>query len=323
MPLIMRSIHDMIGHFSTGLANIMVNPVTCSGEANAGLSKAFFEKWPAMYDDYLKVCQDGSLEIGRLYIYKDRESKTTIINLPTKKNWMDVVDPSDIEISCARLAEYLKTRPFDTVAMPLLGVGYSRQWPLSVDPALTRHLDPLPNIIHLSIRPDRFEKPPLYLAVVGSRAYTNYDKICLGIGEGLIMFEKKFTDFEAIVSGGAKGVDSIACGVGPGDSNPNIATRNGLRPIVCRANWDDYGNSAGFIRNRTVADIGTHFIAVIGSKSVGTRGLTDLVNRHNAYVDRLEAANILPTGGDVFNKPAVPIPARKHLYVCDVSSETI
>lgn len=32
---------------------------------------------------------------------------------------------------------------------------------------------------------------------------------------------------------------------------------------------------------------------------------------------------VVPTGGDVFNKPAVPLPARKHLYICDVSSETI
>ena len=322
MPLVMRSIRDMIGHFSTGLANIMVNPVTCSGEASAGLSKAFFEKWPAMHEDYLKMCQSGALTIGKLHIYRDGVSKTTIINLPTKKNWKDIVDPVDIETGCTRLAEYLKTRPFDTVAMPLLGVGYSRQEKLTIDPILTRHLDPLPNIIHLSIRPDRFEKPPLYLAVAGSRAYTNYDKIWIGIAEGLIQFEKSFSDFEAMVSGGAKGVDRIACGAGITDLSPNIATNNGLRPIVCQANWEDYGNSAGFIRNRTVVDIGTHFVAFVGSESVGTRGLVELVTRHNNYVDRVTASAVIPTGSDIFDRPYIPPPEKKYLYICDVSAET-
>lgn len=321
MPLVTRSESDMLRFI--GLANIFVNPVNCVGSANSGLAKAIFDRWPPMYEEYRRLCGNGDLSVGKYYIYHDEKTKTTIVNLPTKNDWRDVSDPVDTEVSCLLLSEYLRKHPFDTVVMPILGIGYSHPKPVVIDPILIKHLDNLPNIIHLSVRPDRLEKIPLYLAVIGSRAYTDYDRIWYGVLDGLLKFEKKFTDFEAMVSGGANGVDRVACGTGRSDDlDQNIAKQNGLRPIVCQADWGRYGNSAGFIRNRTVADIGTHFVVFIGSNSVGTRNTIELVNRYNKEVDRVLESATKQDVGDIFNKPFQPPPEKKNVYICDISSSS-
>lgn len=323
MPLVKRAEHDML-RFS-GLCDLLVNPVCSDGSSNSGLAKAFFDRWPDLQSEYLKRCSENLLNVNEHFIFTDTTSKTKIYTVATKRNWRDTTDRRDLEICCYNLSQYLqRTSPFITVAMPVLGIGYSRQEKFTIDPILLEHLDYLPNIIHLCARPDRFEKPPLYLAVIGSRAYTDYDRICFGVYDGLIKFEKKFEDFEAMVSGGAPGVDRIACGTGSSDDkNPNIAKSNGMKAIVCQADWDRFQKSAGFIRNRTVADIGTHFIAFVGSDSIGTRGLVELVLRHNEYADKMQKAFVLPTGGDVFNHPIIPPPEKKELYICDISSVSI
>ena len=313
MPLVKRSEPD-----------ILVNPVNAAGRMDAGLAKAFADRWPAMVEDYKSLCDQSVLGVGDLHVYHDAKSHNTIINMLVKRDWCDGTTVEAIEMGCAKLADYLRQHPYHTVAMPAFGTGSGRLDPVFAEDVLIRHLEPLPNIIHLSMRPDRFERPPIYVAVVGSRAYTDYLKIDFGVSEGLLEFGLKYEDVTAMVSGGAKGVDKVACGSGrPGDNEPNFAREHGIRPIVCQADWDRYGNSAGFVRNRMVADIATHVIAFVGSKSTGTRMLLELVNKHNASVDAVLSSYVAPTDGAVFDHPYVPLPQKKPIYVCDVSKESV
>ena len=323
MTLVLRSIGDMIGHFA-GNTHILINPTNSEGVANSGLAKAFAERWPEIYAEYRALCSSGDVSVGSLHVCEDPVTKSTVINLATKKDWRDMTFPESIELCCQGIVNYLNGHPFDTVAMPILGIGYSQSGPITIDPIIQRYLDPLPNIINLSVRPDRFKTPPLYLGVVGSRAYTDIDRIHLGVQDGLLMFNRSFSDFEGIVSGGAKGVDSIACGTGGKDNvSDTIARRAGLKPIVCLADWDRYGVSAGFLRNRTVADIGTHFVCFVGSKSVGTRGLIELVGRYNSKIDRLTEERMNQPVADIFDKPFVPLPQKKQIYICDISTVSV
>lgn len=326
MPIVKRSIVDMIGHFAP-FTDVLVNPVNCGGEERkgvmgAGVAKAFADTYPAMYEDYKRVCSKGELTIGTLHIYTDPESKIIIINFPTKRDWRDRSRVEDIEMGCIKLAEYLTQHPFYTVAMPALGTGLGKIDPVVAEDVFMQHLDPLPNIIHLSMRPDRFEHPPLYLGVVGSRAYTDYERIDLGVSDGLIEFALDYKDFSGLVSGGAGGVDSVACGSGrPGYNQPTLAKQHGIKPIVCQADWQRYSNnSAGFIRNRTVMDIATHVVAFVGKQSTGTRNLVELVVKYNRKVDAYLQEMTIPSGWDVFRSPAKPIPVKKQLHICDISS---
>jgi O-acetyl-ADP-ribose deacetylase (regulator of RNase III) len=330
MPLVKRSEPDLL-RFSA-FTDVLVNPVNLYGTMGAGLAKAFADQFPAMYEAYKAMCRDehgergkGQLQIGKLHIYYNEDTKNIIVNLPTKRHFADSSDLNDVEIGCEKLAEYLKKHPFYTVAMPILGAGLGK---LDVDyvyPVIAKHLDSLPNIIHLCMRPDRFERPPRYLAIIGSREYWDYDRIDLGVADGLIEFGLAYEDFDAAISGGARGVDRVGCGTGtPDDVQPNIAKTHGLRPIVCLADWDRYRKSAGYLRNRTIADIGTHFIAFVGKRSVGTRATIALVTKHNELVDQLEKARQYPTGGDVFTTTYHhPIPEKKQIFIHDISAVSL
>jgi len=319
MPIVHRSESDML-RFST-FTDVMVNPTNCVGNFGTGLSRAFADKWPGMALQYQKLCEDKQISTGQLNIYYDETTKNTIINMAVKQDWRDSTNVDDVTTCYIRLAEYLKQHPFYNVAMPALGSGTGRLDPILAKDVMMQYLDPLPNIIHLSMRPDRFQRNPRYLGVIGSREYKDSRNVEKCVDDALIAFGLTYANFDGMVSGGAKGVDAIACGTGkPEDLDPSLAFRKNLKPIICHADWDRYGNSAGFIRNRIVTDILTHCVAFVGSKSIGTKGSIALINRHNENVDRILMEKTSPDDWDEFIHPSVVIPEKKKLYVVDISA---
>jgi len=319
VPIVLRSEVDML-RFSS-FTDILIDPVNCVGHIGGGLARAFAEKWPEMATEYKSLGEQGKFSLGNLHIFHDEKSKNILINVMTKKDWRDITTLEDVELCYQKLEAYLRKYPFYTVVMPALGTGSGRLDPIFGESLLMKYLDPLPNIIHLSMRPDRFEKTPLYLGVVGSRHFNNRAKIKVDVELGLKSFGLSYSDFNGMVSGGAVGVDSIACGTGkPTDLDMNLALEHGVRAIVCQADWERYGNAAGFLRNRTISDIATHIVAFVGSKSVGTKGLIDLVNRYNATIDRRLSEQVAPKEWDMFDRPPLVIPEKKQLHIVDISS---
>ena len=72
--------------------------------------------------------------------------------------------------------------------------------------------------------------------VVGSRGFNDYSLMC----HKLDTFLANHKD-PVIVSGGARGADTLA---------ERYADERGLRKVVMKAEWDRYGEKAGYIRNR-------------------------------------------------------------------------
>lgn len=329
MPLIKRATDDLL--VCTKFVDIMVNPVNCIGVAGKGLALAFKEYCPEQYESYRSFCIEGKLRIGTFHIYYNEKDNTTIINLPTKRHWVDDSNLEDVELSIVTLANYLKDYPFHTVALPMLGAGNGRLNPLDVYQLFEKHLDALPNIIFVCIRPISFKKIPNYLVIGGSRKYNNYMRIELGIMDAMCSFGVAYHDFEAMVSGGAKGVDAIACGTSLNDIDPNIADAHKIKRVICQADWNRYQKAAGFIRNKTVLEIGTHFVLYIGSRSVGTRSMKGLIDRHNAQATELIHNQWKLDHGDkliddvdfnAYNEMLPPTLQLKQVYIHDISQES-
>ena len=78
------------------------------------------------------------------------------------------------------------------------------------------------------------------VAIVGSRSFSDY-KIFSNFMEDLI--ENKNLVIEEIISGGAKGADSLA---------EIYAREKGIPIEIIRPEWNAFGKSAGFIRNRDI-----------------------------------------------------------------------
>lgn len=103
------------------------------------------------------------------------------------------------------------------------------------------------------------------LGVVGSRIL---------VGEIRIDQDLKYildnSGLEAIVSGGAKGVDTSA---------EEFAHDNKLHPIIHMANWRKHGKKAGILRNVYIARDCDALLAYIQGESKGTKNTISQVEK--------------------------------------------
>ena len=78
------------------------------------------------------------------------------------------------------------------------------------------------------------------IVIAGSRTITDINILLKAIK----LSEYKITDDDEIVSGGARGVDSLG---------EKYAKNKGIAVKVFKPDWDKYGKSAGIIRNYEMA----------------------------------------------------------------------
>lgn len=91
------------------------------------------------------------------------------------------------------------------------------------------------------------------LAIVGSRSITDKSIVYYTLSQ--------IYDISLIISGGARGVDSIA---------EEYAKSVGIPVKIYYAEWDKYGRGAGMIRNSLILKECDKLIAFWDGKSVGT-----------------------------------------------------
>ena len=103
------------------------------------------------------------------------------------------------------------------------------------------------------------------VAVVGSRNYRNRARLYFVLDK--YQEEHGLTH---IVSGGAKGADSLA---------EEYAKERCIPYTIYPANWDRYGRSAGFVRNSQIANDCDAVIAFPLAESKGTRHTMELAEK--------------------------------------------
>lgn len=99
-------------------------------------------------------------------------------------------------------------------------------------------------------------------AVVGSRSILDAEKIETLLGSLAISH---------VVSGGAKGVDSIA---------ENYARKNNLPVTIFKPDWKRFGRGAGMIRNRDIVLESQQVLAFWDGSSKGTLNSINLAIKH-------------------------------------------
>ena len=104
--------------------------------------------------------------------------------------------------------------------------------------------------------------------IAGSREITDYDLILRGV------LNAGF-DITAVISGGAKGVDTLGA---------QFANEANLPLFTFPAEWEKYGRKAGPIRNELMAKFGEGLIAVWDGKSRGTKHMIDRATAHGLKI---------------------------------------
>ena len=106
----------------------------------------------------------------------------------------------------------------------------------------------------------------LKVIIAGSRDINDFDLVLETVKKSGI----KISEISEIVSGGAKGVDSV------GES---IAKAFGIPVKKFPADWDKHGKVAGFIRNKEMADYSDALIAVWDCRSKGTKHMIETMKK--------------------------------------------
>lgn len=104
--------------------------------------------------------------------------------------------------------------------------------------------------------------------IAGSRTINDYSIIEEAV-------EESEFDISFIISGGCKGVDSLA---------ESYAKQNKIPLIIYKPEWAKFGKAAGPIRNKTMAQNADALIAVWDGESRGTFNMIKLAEKYNLEV---------------------------------------
>jgi len=114
----------MIKYSQTTVFNVsaqtLVNTVNCVGVMGAGIALEFKLRYPEMYQDYVKQCKKGQVQVGHLNFYQGEE-QPGIINFPTKKHWKYPSHLNWIESGLRYFLENYQNWCIKSIAFPKLG----------------------------------------------------------------------------------------------------------------------------------------------------------------------------------------------------------
>lgn len=108
--------------------------------------------------------------------------------------------------------------------------------------------------------------------VAGGRNFSDYALLQQKLDYAL---KNKVTEGITIVSGAARGADKLG---------ERYAKERGYEIDSHPANWDRYGKSAGYIRNKEMAQNADALMAFWDGKSKGTKHMIDLAEQYGLKV---------------------------------------
>lgn len=122
----------------------LVNTVNTVGVMGKGIAEAFKKEYPDNYKRYKKAVENGEVQIGKLLVNHEYQTrKRIIINFPTKKHWRQPSRMEYIEAGLKSLVEIIQNEKISSVAIPPLGCGNGKlNWD-QVKPLLESYLEPI------------------------------------------------------------------------------------------------------------------------------------------------------------------------------------
>ncbi len=103
-------------------AKTIVNSVNIVGVMGAGIALEFKLRYPEMYKNYKKRCENNQVKLGRPYLYKIDDS-LWILNFPTKKHWRYKSNLDWIQSGLEYFKNNYKKVDIESIAFPKLGTN--------------------------------------------------------------------------------------------------------------------------------------------------------------------------------------------------------
>lgn len=126
----------------------LVNTVNSVGVMGRGIALQFKVAFPANIKAYAAACRRGEVQPGLMFVYDTGELTPPryIINFPTKRHWRGKSRIEDIRSGLVALAEKIRRREIQSVAVPPLGSGLGGLDWAQVRPLIEEALSALPDV---------------------------------------------------------------------------------------------------------------------------------------------------------------------------------
>ena len=115
--------------------------------------------------------------------------------------------------------------------------------------------------------------PPFRVIIAGTRSFNDYELLRDSCNN--LLSEKQRTHTVVVISGTARGADQMG---------EHYARERGFQLRRFPADWEQYGKSAGHIRNAKMADNADALIAFWDGESRGTKNMIDNARRKGLAV---------------------------------------
>lgn len=106
--------------FTSGCQTI-VNTVNCVGAMGKGIALEYKHRYPNMYSKYKILCEQGLIDIGKLWLYKS--DVKWVLNFPTKIDWRNPSKIEYLELGLQKFLETYKQKGITSIAWVLLGAS--------------------------------------------------------------------------------------------------------------------------------------------------------------------------------------------------------
>lgn len=117
----MNNLTIIKGNIFTSKCQTMVNTVNCVGVMGAGIALECRLRYPKMYSQYAKFCEEGLIEVGKLWLFKSQNK--WILNFPTKKHWKYPTREEYLHRGLQKFIDTYLDKGILSIAFPLLGAS--------------------------------------------------------------------------------------------------------------------------------------------------------------------------------------------------------
>jgi len=133
-------------------AEVLINSVNLKGVMGKGVALAFKNAFPENYKLYKKACENGNIDIGKIFVTETHQLfPKFIVNFPTKKHWRFPSKYEYIKLGMEDLVKWIKKENIKSIAIPPLGSGNGKLDWIKVKKIIIRYLNTLQEDLEIVI----------------------------------------------------------------------------------------------------------------------------------------------------------------------------
>jgi O-acetyl-ADP-ribose deacetylase (regulator of RNase III) len=121
--VLLTMIKRVTGNILDANVDALVNTVNTIGVMGKGIALQFRQAFPDNYDAYVRACENGEVQPGRMFVLRRLTNPRWIINFQTKRDWRHRSRLADIESGLTALIEIVASEGIRSIAVPPLGCG--------------------------------------------------------------------------------------------------------------------------------------------------------------------------------------------------------